>query len=166
MVRLKKTLGFTLIELMIVVAVIAILASIAYPSYRDSVRKSKRKLFPCTYGFVHVLRLKRPSTAEGRNVVHCFNIAVELMATYPRTSIDRVTNARGSCVQCSDPRRRAAQLVVTYGDPRPSEGGIRQHNDRGQSVHKQLARLHSAVHDNNNNVRRDRRRTPTRCDTR
>jgi type IV pilus assembly protein PilE len=34
--------GFTLIELMVVVAVIAILASIAYPSYQDSVRKSKR----------------------------------------------------------------------------------------------------------------------------
>ena len=34
--------GFTLIELMVVVAVVAILAAIAYPSYQDSVRKSKR----------------------------------------------------------------------------------------------------------------------------
>jgi len=34
--------GFTLIELMIVVAVIAIIATIAYPSYTGHVRKAKR----------------------------------------------------------------------------------------------------------------------------
>lgn len=34
--------GFTLIELMIVVAIIAILAAIAYPSYTEYVRKSRR----------------------------------------------------------------------------------------------------------------------------
>ncbi len=39
---MKKSTGFTLIELMITVAIIGILASIAYPSYQDSVRKSRR----------------------------------------------------------------------------------------------------------------------------
>lgn len=38
----KKLKGFTLIELMIVVAVIGILAGIAFPAYQDSVAKSRR----------------------------------------------------------------------------------------------------------------------------
>jgi len=38
----KKVSGFTLIELMIVVAIIAILASIAYPSYVEYVNRGKR----------------------------------------------------------------------------------------------------------------------------
>lgn len=37
-----KQYGFTLIELMITVVIISILAAIAYPSYQDSVRQTRR----------------------------------------------------------------------------------------------------------------------------
>lgn len=39
---IKRSAGFTLIELMIVVAVVAIIAAIALPSYQDQVRSSNR----------------------------------------------------------------------------------------------------------------------------
>lgn len=38
----KTTLGFTLIELMVVVAIIGILAAIAYPSYTSYVQRTRR----------------------------------------------------------------------------------------------------------------------------
>ena len=38
----KKNTGFTLVELLITVAIIGILASVAYPSYTDYVSRSNR----------------------------------------------------------------------------------------------------------------------------
>jgi type IV pilus assembly protein PilE len=40
--HMRRTLGFTLIEVMITVVVIAILTAIAYPSYLDYIRRSQR----------------------------------------------------------------------------------------------------------------------------
>ena len=38
----QKQIGFTLIEVMIVVAIIGVLASLAYPSFKESAARSRR----------------------------------------------------------------------------------------------------------------------------
>ena len=40
--KTSRNAGFTLIELMIVVAIIAIIASIAYPAYQEHIRRTRR----------------------------------------------------------------------------------------------------------------------------
>lgn len=60
----RASLGFTLIELMIVVVVIAILSAIAYPSYTEYVRRGHRA--EARAGLLEAAQwLERAATAQG-----------------------------------------------------------------------------------------------------
>jgi type IV pilus assembly protein PilE len=65
--------GFTLIEIMVVVAIVAIIASIALPSYQDSVRKSRRA--------DAVLALQRIQIEQEKFRAECPNYASDVAGT-------------------------------------------------------------------------------------
>jgi type IV pilus assembly protein PilE len=67
----KQMHGFTLIELMIVTVVVAILAAIAFPSYTDYVRKTKRS--DATASFVQIQQAQERWRAN--NAIYTSNLS-------------------------------------------------------------------------------------------
>lgn len=68
----QRPTGFTLIEVMITVAIVAILAAVAYPSYRDSVLKGKRA--EARTALTELLQQQERFITQ-RNSYFCFNTA-------------------------------------------------------------------------------------------
>ncbi len=79
MKNLKRNSGFTLIELMIVVAILGIVSAIAFPSYMDYVKKGKR-----TDAKVELLRLAQVQESYfTQNLSYASTLAGDLGLTEP-----------------------------------------------------------------------------------
>lgn len=98
--------GFTLIELMVVVAVVAILAAIALPSYQDSVRKSRR-------GQVKADVVELAQRAERWHTIN--NTYVGFWATVPVA--DRVSPRTGGTAAYAITMAEAANTFLFTGTP-------------------------------------------------
>ncbi|TXH69559.1 MAG: type IV pilin protein [Thiothrix sp.] len=79
--KIAQQQGFTLIELMVVVAIVGILAAIAYPSYMDSVMKSRRGAAKaCLSEYAHFMeRFYTTNLAYDKNTAGV-NLAVPTLA--------------------------------------------------------------------------------------
>lgn len=117
-----KDQGFTLIELMITVAIIGILGSIAYPSYQESVRKSKR-----SEGRVAILQVmqqqERYMTQYNTYLAFNANASNVPFKTYSGDSADKAAYHIGARA-CTG--QVIQDCVEVFGQPKYTDPSLRE----------------------------------------
>ena len=122
----RQLAGFTLIELMIAVVVVALLAAIALPSYQSSVRKARRAdAMDAAVGVQHAQERHRSNHTAYAATLAAMGLSVSSTNSYYGAVLSAVsangytltlTAASGSS-QASDTGCTALTVVVTNGSP-------------------------------------------------
>ena len=143
--RLRGEVGFSLIELMITVAIIAILAAIAIPSYMDSVWKGKRA--EAKAAILKALQAEERYYTQNNTYVDANNtsqIATTARSAFPAFSADTSGNSKytinyvatGVAGACSDNDLKKCVIVTAtvVGSPDPKCGATLSMDSVGNKV--------------------------------
>jgi len=130
---LKKAAGFTLIELMIVIAIVAVLAAIAYPSYLDSIRKARRADAVDALLTLQNLQEKHRANNTTYGAAADIGIAADGSSTsadgYYTLAVANVSavaftlTATATGTQAGDTHCAAMTLTISAANPRGVKGG-------------------------------------------
>ena len=125
--HLRSIRGFTLIELMITVAVIGILAAIAYPSYQDSLRKSRRSDAINALGTAQLAQEKWRANNTTYGTLANIGISATSSERYYAISVAGSVNTT-TCADSGSPSGSAYAILAT------AVAGTSQANDTGCTV--------------------------------
>lgn len=122
--------GFSLVELMVVVAIIAILAAVAYPSYNNSVRKTARSTAQGDLADA-AMAMERH---RAQNMTY---VGATVGATFGQFSPDTATSAGTARYQLAfvagQPTATTFEIIATpLGDQAKTDNGVMKINNLGQ----------------------------------
>lgn len=133
--RARRREGFTLIELMITVAIIAILAAVAIPSYRDSVWKGKRG--EAKAAILRTMQTEERWYTQNNAYLPFPTPPLPANAPFSTFSADNAVNSRYiiSAEQCTTGSNACVRIVATVnGSPDPFCGATLSMDTMGNKL--------------------------------